>query len=83
MTYWESDQAAYFKNEVVASLANDYKMQHNFTAAYFAWVNGNVESCMRHILAVCRALLSEWKLGPQDWPIDLGCVMSVLNEDPL
>ncbi len=51
--------------------------------AHNPWVNGSVESCMRHVQAACRALLSELKLGLHDWPLVIGLVMSALNDAPL
>ena len=35
------------------------------------------------MLKACRALLSEWRLGPKEWPCVLECVQTVLNHAPL
>jgi len=83
MSVWVSDQASHFKNKVMRSLGTLHNIQHKFTVAYSPWVNGTVESCMRVVLAACRALSSEMKLGPQDWPKVIGIVQTVLNEAPL
>lgn len=37
----------------------------------------------REVLRACRALCSEWKLAPQDWPAVTECAQSVLNQAPL
>lgn len=83
MRYWISDQASYFKNQVMKHLADEHRVKHNFTVAYSPWVNGTVESCMKHIMSACRALQSELKMGPQDWPLLVGAIMTDLNEAPL
>lgn len=83
MRVWISDQASHFKNEVMSALANEHRINHSFVVAYSPWANGTVESCMRHIRAACTALLSKWKLAPQDWPTVIGVVMTALNESPL
>ncbi len=38
---------------------------------------------MRLTLAACRELISELKMGPQDWTVVAGVVMTILNEAPL
>lgn len=82
MPYWVRDQAAHFKNQVLETLGKEYKIHHKFAVAYSPWVYGTVESFMRHILAACRALLSEWNFGPQDWSVAIGCIITALNEAP-
>ena len=83
MTMWVSDQGSYFKNNVMKTLAEDHRIKHNFTVAYSPWVNGTVESCMKHVLAANHGLQSELKLGPQDWPAVTGMIQTALNEVPL
>jgi len=58
-------------------------VSHHFTTAYSPWANGSVERICREVLRACRALCSEWKLGPKDWPSVTECVQSVLNQAPL
>lgn len=83
MNVWVSDQGSHFKNQVMESLSNDFKIRHHFTVAYSPWTNGTVESVNRNVLAACRALTTELKLGPPDWPSVLGLVENALNEAPL
>lgn len=51
--------------------------------AYFPWSNGTVEHVCHEVLRSCKALLSEWRLSPLDWPAVTECMQSVLNETPL
>ena len=82
METWISDQGSHFKNQVMQELANEHRIHHQFSVAYSPWINGTVEICMRHVRAACTALLSEFHLGPQDWPSIIGTVMSALNATP-
>ncbi len=83
MTHWVSDQGTHFKNQVMAALADAYCIAHKFTVAYSPWVNGTVEAVMRTVQASCRALLTDLKLGPHDWPSIAPVIQSTLNEAPL
>lgn len=75
MPLWVSDQGSHFKNQVPHPTY--------YTVAYSRWVNGTVESVMHRVRAVCLALLSKMKLGPQDGPNVIGTVITALNESPL
>lgn len=83
MKYWVSDQASHFKNTVAASLAKTFAISHQFVVAYSPWTNRTVERCMREVLRTISALLSEFKLGPTDWPLIINLVQVILNESPL
>lgn len=83
MTWLVSDQGSHFKNELVEHLTAEMKTKHHFTTAYSPWANGSVERVCREVLRSCKALTSEWKLGPQDWPAVTECVQSLLNHAPL
>lgn len=83
MPFLVSDQSSHFKNKVMHYLAEEHKIKYRFTVAYSPWVNGTVENLMRHIQSAYRALLSELKLAPQDWPLVVGMIMTALNEAPL
>lgn len=78
-----SDQGSHFKNRLIAELTQEMHIRHHFTTAYSPWANGSVERVCREVLRACRALLSEWKLAPRDWPAVTECVTSVLNQSPL
>ena len=64
-------------------LADVYKIKHHFTVAYSPWINGTVESCMKHIQAANCCPQSELTLGPQDWTLITGMIQTSLNEAPL
>ena len=76
---WISDQGSHFKNEVMAKLAAVLKTKHHFTSAYHAQSNGTVEVVCRETLRACRALISEYKLGPAAWPQFTKVIQTVLN----
>lgn len=80
---WVSDQGSHFKNQVLEHLAKTHRIRHNLTVAYSPWVNGTVESVMRSVLSAMRAMLTELKLGPQDWAAVLPAVATALNESGL
>ena len=82
MAWMVSDQGSHFKNELLKDLTKEYRVSHHFVTAYSPWANGTVERVCREVLRCCRALLSEWRLGAQDWPLVIHCIQSVLNESP-
>ena len=83
MTWLVSDQGSHFHNTVHTDLVHKFKTKRHFTVAYSPWANGTVERVNREVLRATKALLSEWKLAPQDWPAVIDCVQSVLNQSPL
>ena len=78
-----TDQGAHFRNRLLKDLTVELHVQHHFTTAYCPWSNGTVERVCREVLRALRALLSELKLAPADWPSVLEIVQSVLNQAPL
>jgi len=78
-----SDQGSHFKNNLIDGLTSELKSNHHFTTAYSPWANGSVERVCREVLRACRALCSEWKLAPSDWPDITESIQSVLNHAPL
>lgn len=82
MNTWVSDQGTYFKNDVLKRHASDYRILHHFPIAHSPWANGTVEAVNRNVLAACRALTTEIKLTPQDWPEIAFLLTSVINEAP-
>lgn len=83
MEWLVSDQGSHFKNLLLEEITSQLKTRHHFTTTYSPWANGTVERVCREVLRSCRALCSEWKLGPQDWPAVLQTVQSILNQAPL
>lgn len=83
MEWFVSDQGSHFKNQLVAQLTSELRVHHHFTTDYSPWANGSVERVCREVLRAAKALCSEWKLAPRDWPEVTECVQSVLNHAPL
>ena len=54
MTMWVRDQGSHFKQNVMKTLAEGHRIKHNFTVSYSPWVNGRVESCIKHVQAAKR-----------------------------
>lgn len=79
MEWFVTDQGSHFKNCLVKQLTSEFRIHHHFTTAYSSWANGTVERICREVLRSCKALCSEWKLTPQDWPCVTECVQSILN----
>lgn len=79
---WVSDQGSHFKNKVMEDLHRVLGGHHHFVAAYNPWVNGTVEVVNRMVLRVIKALLSELKLRPSQWPELLPVVQAALNMRP-
>ena len=83
MDVWTSDQGSHFRNETMKLLANEHDIRHHFTTTYTPWANGTVERVNREILRAVKALLSELRLAPSDWPTCIPMVQTVLNESTL
>ncbi|KAG3206635.1 hypothetical protein PC128_g578 [Phytophthora cactorum] len=79
---WVSDQGTHFKNKTIEALQHALGAHHHFTTARCPWANGTVEEVMREMLRCCRALLSEWRLQPREWPRVVKIVQLVLNNTP-
>jgi hypothetical protein len=79
---WVSDQGSHFKNQVMESLRKSLRTQHHFTTAYTPWANGTVERACREVLRAARALLSEFRLPPDQWPDVARIIQSSLNNSP-
>ena len=79
VTTWVSDQGSHFKNQVLKELKQRLNTTQHFTPAYCPWVNGTVERLNRDILAIFRALLSERRQLPREWPQLCPLVQSSIN----
>ena len=79
---WVSDQGSHFKNEVIAELQHVMGAKHHFMVARCPWANGTVENAMKHVLKAFRALLSEWRMDPKDWPLLSDVVQLICNQSP-
>ncbi|GMF09609.1 unnamed protein product [Phytophthora lilii] len=79
---WVSDQGTHIKNAVIEDMQHALGAHHHFTTSRCPWANGTVEVVMRETLRCCRALLSEWRLRPREWPRVIKIVQLVLNNTP-
>ena len=78
-----SDQGSHFKNKLIAQITTELEARHHFTTAYTPWANGTVERVCREVLRAAKALCSEWKLSPKDWPAVIESIQSIINNSPL
>ncbi|OWZ02820.1 LOW QUALITY PROTEIN: Chromodomain protein [Phytophthora megakarya] len=79
---WVFDQGTHFKNKTIEALQHALGVHHHFTTAQCPWANGTVEMVNREVLRCCRALLSEWRMQPREWPRVIKIVQMVLNHTP-
>ena len=79
---WVSDGASHYVNTVMNELNERLSVKHHIVVAHSPWANGTVESMMSQILRVLRALLFEWRMQEQDWPLLVPIVQSILNHAP-
>lgn len=82
VTQWVSDRGTHFKNQVLQQVQKSFGSVHHFTTAYCPWANGTVEVVNRLLLRCLRAMLSELKLHPSEWPSVVPLVQSALNQMP-
>jgi transposase InsO family protein len=66
--WWVSDRDAHFKNQLMDGLRSKLRSQHHFTTAYSPGANDTVERACKEFLRAVRALLSEFRLRPAEWP---------------
>jgi hypothetical protein len=55
---------------------------HYFTTTYSPWANGTVEAVCKRTIRAARAMLSEMRLAPQEWPYVLPAIQAVRNNSP-
>jgi Integrase core domain len=79
---WVSDRGSHVKNQTMTGVQRALHSQHHFTTAYNTWDNGTVERACLEVLRGVRALLSEFKLLPAEWPRAHHLVHSALNHSP-
>ena len=79
---WVSDGATHYINEVLKDISERTSTKHHVTVAYSPWANGTVETMMSQILKVFRAILSEWRMPIEHWPVLVPIVQSALNHAP-
>ena len=71
VSLWISDQGSHFKNTLMDKLNRALHARHHLTAPNAPQSNGTVERAGRELLRACRALLSEFQLNEDEWPLVL------------
>lgn len=79
---WVSDQGPHFKNQLLHDVNKALHTHHHFTTPHAPQGNGSIERICREVLRCCRSLLSELRMKPDEWPIILPMIQSVLNHSP-
>lgn len=79
---WISDRGSHFLNEVMKALAKMLRVEHHFTPAYSPHTNGTVETVCKQVLRAIRALLPDFKLQEDEWPLFMPLIQSLLNNSP-
>lgn len=80
MTTWVSECGSKLKNKVLERISKTHGMTHHFTITYSPWANGKVERLCLEVLRVSRAVISEKRLGQQDWSQIIQLVQTAFNE---
>jgi hypothetical protein len=77
-----SDQGSHSKNRTVAAVRRALRSQYHFSTAYSPWTNCTVERACKEVLRAARALLSEFRLRPIQWPAVTQIIQAILNSSP-
>ena len=74
-----SDTASHFKNQLLRKLADGLGINHQFTVANSPWTNGTVESMMKEVKRMLKALLVEYRCAIHEWEKFVPMVQWALN----
>ena len=74
-----SDTASHSKNKVLRKLADGLGVNHPFSVANFPWTNGTVESMMKEVQRILKALLVEYRCAVNEWEKFVPMVQWALN----
>lgn len=78
-----TDEESHFTSGLMESLIDELPSNHHFTEAYCPWWKGTVERVFRELIRSCRALPSEMKMSPMEWPSIIECLQSIINQSPI
>ena len=62
-----SGTASHFQSQLLRKLAYGLGVNHQFTVANSPWTDGTVESMMKEVQRVLKALLVEYRCAVNDW----------------
>ncbi|CAN0593496.1 unnamed protein product, partial [Laminaria digitata] len=74
-----SDTASHFKNQLLRKLADGLGVNPQFSVANSPWTNGTVESMMKEVQRILKALLVEYRCAINEWEKNLPMVQWALN----
>lgn len=76
---WQFDQRPHFIENILKTLAADYRILHKSTVAYSSCASDTVQSLMLTVLAALRPLMLKLKLAPQDWKEIIASIPTILT----
>ncbi|CAN0328324.1 unnamed protein product, partial [Ascophyllum nodosum] len=74
-----SDGGTHFTEQVMQMVSSRLGVVHHFGVANVSWSHGTVERMNREVVKTFRAVLSERRRPPSEWPLALGAVQWALN----
>ena len=74
-----SDGGTHFTEQVMQMVSSRLGVVHHFGVANVSWSHGTVERMNREVVRTFRAVLSERRRPPSEWPLALGAVQWALN----
>ena len=74
-----SDGGTHFTGQVMQMVSSRLGEVHHFGVANVSWSHGTVERMNREVVRTFRAVLSEKRRPPSEWPLALGAVQWGLN----
>ncbi len=72
----------HFQNETMRLLSRERRAPHHFTLPQTPWSNGGIERLGKEVLRMFRAVLSDLKMRPSEWPDLVPVLQSALNWAP-
>lgn len=76
---WVCDQGRHFQNKSREAINRALHSHHHFNVANTPQANDTVERVCREVLRCSRALLSEFRMKEEEWPLLLPVVQTALN----
>ncbi|CAN0093861.1 unnamed protein product, partial [Ascophyllum nodosum] len=74
-----SDGGTHFTGQVMQMVSSRSGLIHHFGVANVSWSHGTVERMNRVVVKTFRAVFSERRRPPSEWPLALGAVQWALN----